>query len=747
MLCQRLFGLPRAISHPFIIGFNMAEDIIKIAKDKLKADQEYWGDIYKKAKEDAKFLSDDDFAQWDEQDYANRTGSGRPALTIDQLGQFVHQVVNDIRINTPTINIIPVGFDSKPEIAETYKGLIKSIEYASSADNAYDTAVFNSVKQSIGFIRVDHDYVDDESFDQELKICRVVNPLSCWLDGASLAIDGSDAMHGTIIEKVRVSEFKKKHPKFDAVCFEADNTAEAKDDEFISIAEHFYIDETEKTVSVDDSGKTYEVKEGAPVKKIRKVKNRVVRRLKLSGADILEETTFPGKYIPLIPVYGEENWIDGKRYVFSLIRKSKDAQRMFNYWKSLETELLMKAPQAPIMAAEGQVDDYAADWTNPSKAAVLRYKTTDANGNPIGAPQRLEPPTIPTGVVNASRGAVDDIKATMGIYNASLGIRSNEQSGVAIAQRKQEGDVATYHFADNLSKAITHVGRVLVCAIPEIYDTARVLRIIGAEDEPKQIGVNGEIVEDQEETIDLAKGKYDVRVVTGASYTTLRQESVEALQAVFTASPELMSVMGDLYFKYSDFAGAQAMANRMKKVVDPKFLEPDEREEDEQPVVDPEKEQMAGLIQQGQVALQQMQQEMTSLKSQLENKQAETMIKAQEIEIKKEDIAIKRDSLALEAYKAQSETEIKNKEIEADLIKTRIESKATASPEMAMMDGDLNDGMPPLALMMAQFSEAINNGLMAVAQSQAQGNQAVIEALTKPKQVIRDETGKIAGVV
>jgi len=725
----------------------MADDIVKIAKDKLAADKETWGDIYKKAREDAKFLSDDDYAQWDETDYASRVNSGRPALTIDQLGQFVHQVANDIRINTPTINVIPAGLESDQGTAEAYKGIIKGIEYASSADNAYDAAVFNAIKQSIGFVRVDHDYVDEESFDQELKIKRVVNPLSCWLDGASIEVDGSDAKHGTIIEKIRVSEFKRQYPGKDVACFEVDgDTYNHQDDEFISIAEHFVIEEKEKTISIDDNGKVIDVEEGAPVKKVRKVKERKVMRYKLSGADVLEETSFPGKYIPLIPVYGEENWIDGKRFIFSLIRKSKGAQRMFNYWKSLETELLMKAPQAPVMAAEGQVEDYAADWLNPSKAAVLRYKTTDLQGNQVGAPQRLEPPTIPTGVVNASRGAVDDIKATMGIYNASLGMRSNEQSGVAIAQRKQEGDVATYHFSDNLSKSITHVGRVLVCAIPEIYDTARVLRIIGEEDEPKEIGVNGEMVEGQEKPIDLKKGKYDVRVVTGASYTTLRQESVAALQSVFQASPDLMSIMGDLYFKYADFAGAQAMANRMKKVVDPKFLEPDEREEEE-PQIDPEKEQMAGLIQQGQAALQQMQQEMQALQSQLENKQADTMLKAQEIEIKKEDIAIKRDSLALEVYKAQSDTEIKNKEIEADIIKTRMETKVNASPEMAMMDGDLNEGVPPLALMMAQFSEAINNGLMAVAQSQAQGNQAVIEALTKPKQVIRDETGKIAGVI
>ncbi len=723
----------------------MADDIIKLAKDRLKSDKDYWSENYQKAREDAQFMSDEEFAQWDEDDYTSRVSTGRPAITIDQLSQFIHQVVNDIRINTPTINIIPTGFGSYPEVAETYKGLIKSIEYASNADNAYDTAIFNAAKQGLGFLRVDNDYVNDESFDQELKICRVVNPLACWMDGASVEIDGRDAMHATIIEKMRVSEFKKRYPGKDPVCFESESSTPAKDDEFISIAEQFIVEETDQAIAVDESGKVYKDNEKKPAKRKRTVKKRKILRYKMSGADVLEETTFPGKYIPIVPVYGEESWIDGKRYIFSLIRKSKGAQRMFNYWKSLETELLMKAPIAPIMAAEGQVEDYKDDWLNPSKAGVLRYKTQDAQGNPIGAPQRLDPPLIPAGIINAARGAVDDIKSTMGIYNASLGQRSNEQSGVAIAQRKQEGDVATYHFSDNLSKAITQLGRVLVSAIPEVYDTARVLRIIGAEDEPKQIGVNGEIVEDQEETIDLKKGSYDVKVVTGASYTTLRQESVEALQAMFQAQPELMKVMGDLYFKYSDFAGAQAMTNRMKKVVDPKFLDEEDREEME--VIDPEKEQMAGLIQQGQQALQQMQAEMQNLQSQLQNKQAETILKAEEIKIKQEDVAIKRESLALEAYKAQSETQIKNKEIEADIIKTRIDAKASATPEMAMMDGDLNDGTPPLALMMAQFAEAISNGLMTVAQAQAQGNQAVIEAITKPKQVVRDESGKIAGVV
>lgn len=643
-----------------------AIEIIKEKQGKVKRDQSYWRDIYERAKEDAHFLSDDEFAQWDEQDYNSRVLTGRPALTIDQLGQFVHQVANDIRINTPTINVIPSGLDSDQDTAEALKGLIKTIEYRSGADDAYDTASLNAIRTSIGFIRVDHDYVDDETFDQELLIKRVVNPFACWLDADSIEVDGRDAKHGTIIDKMTVSEFKRLYPDKEPVCFQSDDKSgrELKDDDYISIAEHFCIDEEEKVIEANG--------------RKRKTKSRIVRRYKMSGADILEETTFPSKYIPLVPVYGEEIWIDGKRHIMSLIRKSKSAQKMFNYWKSLETELLMKAPNAPVMAAEGQVEDYADDWKTPSKSMVLRYKTTDLQGNAVGAPQRLEPPTIPTGIVNAARQTVDDIKATMGIYNASLGQRSNEQSGVAIAQRKQEGDVATYHFSDNLVKSICQVGRILVDAIPKVYDTARVLRIVGAEGESKEVGVNGEVTNDQEETIDLTKGKYDVRVVTGASFTTQRQEAISALQGIFQSSPDLMQVMGDLYFKYSDFAGAEAMAERMKKVIDPKFLEEEERQEIQ--TVDPEKEQMKALIQQGAQELEslQAQAEQKDALAQMEKAQAELKAQYDALKAQEQIAALKIQSLEKDLFisKLQYEAQIKAQQ---DAVQDAIEEELVTS--------------------------------------------------------------------
>lgn len=618
-------------------------DVLKRAQDNYQRDKDHWNEVYRKARDDLYFISDNEDAQWNAEDRKLR--EKRPCLTIDQLGQFIHKVANTIRMNTPTINVIP-GNDADIETAEVYKGLIKNIEYRSNADEAYDTASLSSIRCSIGFIFVDHQYINNESFEQELVIKRCISPLQCWLDCESIEADGSDARRATKLQPISVQAFKKKYPGKDPAGF-GEDTISSKDDDMINIAEYFEIVDEEKEVGLTDLGEMEEVSEVGEYSSTRKLKKSKVKRYLLSGADVLSETTFPGKYIPVVPVYGEEAWIDGKRQLYSLIRKSKDAQRMYNYWKSLETELLMKQPNAPILAGEGQTEDYAADWQNPQKAMVLRYKQIDADGNQLPAPQRLAPPTIPTGIVNAARATVDDIKATMGLYNASIGEASNETSGIAITRRKEEGDVATYHFGDNLVRSVSHVGQILVCAIPEVIDTARIIQITGLEDEPKSVGVNGAMAEDQERPFDLKAGEYGVRVITGASNVTKRQEAADFFSQIVTKQPELMNVMGDLLFKNMDFTGAQAMAERMKKVIDPKFL-------DEKNEIDPEKEQMKAVIQQGEQMMQQMQAEMADLQKQLQDKQGEIQVKAQSEHNKTEN---EQGKLEIEVLKLNQEAE------------------------------------------------------------------------------------------
>ncbi len=636
-------------------------DVLERAKTNFKKDKDSWSSIYKKAKEDLHFISDDPCAQWDEQDYNNRVQTGRPALTIDQLGQFIHQVANDIRMNTPSINVIPANSESSEQVAEVCKGLIREIEYYSNADDVYDTASLNSIRCGIGFIRVDFEY-EEEGFEQRLCIKRVVNPLACWIDSGSIECDGRDAKRGYVIDKYSISEFKSKWPDKATVCFEHSDVSYSDDEDEISVCEYFEIEEEVETITSEDGTVS------------RDITKKTVKRYIMSGADILEEGTFPSKYIPLIPVYGEEAWIDGKRQLYSLIRKSKSAQQMFNYWKSLETELLMKAPQAPVMAAEGQVEDYADDWKNPSKSMVLRYKTTDAQGNPVAPPQRLEPPTVPIGIVNAAQGTKDDIKATMGIYSSGLGERSNETSGIAIQRRQQEGDVATFHFQDNLIRSITQLGRILVSAIPEVYTGGRILRILGMEDEPVNIGVNGALAIEQPQTIDLSQGRYDVRVKTGGSYTTRRQEAADFLSNLINVSPEMMQIMGDLLFENLDFSGANVMAERMKKVVDPKFLE--EGQDPQVAQLTAQLQEMAAIIEGLQAQLQSKQEEL-AIKAQGEQNDAEearvkaelqvlelrlkqeqqkfdSAIKSQELQLKERELALKEAELQIEAIQGRS---------------------------------------------------------------------------------------------
>jgi len=668
--------------------------IIERAKSNYKRDVEGWEEIYQAARGDMLFLSDDKYAQWEQRDYKSRLSSSRPTLTIDQLGQFVHQVANSIRMNTPSINIIPSGSNSNVETAEVFKGLIRNIEYTSNADDAYDTASLNSIKSSFGFIRVDHDYIDEKSFDQHLLIKRIVNPLSVHIDCNSTECDGSDAKHATIIDSILVSEFKKKYPDAEVSCFEDEKkTGDTKDGDYITIAEYFEIEESESEMGMADDGAINPTEKDGVYKNKRVMKKRTVNRYVLSGAAILEETKFPGKYIPIVPVYGEESWIEGKRKLYSLIRKSKDAQRMFNYWKSLETELLMKQPNSPFIAAEGTTEDYDDDYKNPGKSIVLRYKTTDAAGNPAQAPQRLAPPTIPTGIVDAARAAVDDIKATMGLYGASLGQRSNETSGIAIQRRNQQGDVATFHFNDNLMRSIAHVGKILVCAIPEIYDTSRVIRIIGLEDEPKEVGVNGQIVEGQKEQFDLTQGVYDVRVITGASYTTKRQEAAAFFTDIVSKQPDLMQVMGDLLFKNMDFTGAEAMADRMKKVIgntNPELLEDNEDE------IDPQVMQLQAQLQEAAAAMQELQSQMQqmgedaeneieTLNLQLENKQAETKIKGASEQSKAHTESGK---LELESLKIQQDHEFKMAALQLKQRELDIKEAELLHKHAAMMQPD-----------------------------------------------------------
>jgi hypothetical protein len=566
--------------------------------------------------DDLRFMagSPDNQWQWPADVLATRgavqgqTINARPCLTINKLPQHVKQVTNEQRQNRPSGKVIPVDDKADVKVAEIFDGMVRHIEYISDADVAYDTACENQVTYGEGYIRILTEYCDPESFDQDLRIGRIRNAFSVYMDPTIQDPTGADAEWCFITQDMYKDDYHRQYPNAAPIStllangVGDQNLSQWLTEDTIRIAEYFYIKHEEAKLNLYPGNVSYY--EGSPEDKnmkemglrpvrSRRVDLRKVMWMKTNGFEILEEREWAGKWIPVVRVVGNEFEVDGQIYISGLVRNAKDAQRMYNYWTSQEAEMLALAPKAPFIGYGGQFEGYEMQWktANTTNWPYLEVNpdVTDGQGAVLPLPQRAAPPLPQTGLIQAKMGASEDIKSTTGQYDASLGAAGNERSGKAILARERQGDVGTYHYVDNLARAIRHVTRQLVDLIPKIYDTERIARIIGVDGEVGIVKINPEQPEPVKQIIDQngvviekiynpSVGKYDVVVTTGPSYMTKRQEAMEAMTQLLQANPNLWSVAGDLFIKNMDWPGAQEMAQRFAKTIDPKILETDDKD-------------------------------------------------------------------------------------------------------------------------------------------------------------------------
>ena len=571
--------------------------------------------------------SPDNHWQWPADVLATRgavqgqTINARPTLTINKLPQHVRQVTNDQRQNRPSGKVIPADDRADPEVAEIYNGMVRHIEYISDADVAYDTACENQVAYGEGYIRILTEYCDDDTFDQDIKITRIRNSFSVYMDPTIQDPCGADAKWCFVTEDLQRAEYERMFP--DASPLSTLQTQGVGDQSIsvwinqdtVRIAEYYYIEYDRATLllypgnvtAFEGSPEAKQMKQmGIKPLRSREVNAKRVKWCKTNGYEMLESNDWAGRWIPIIRVIGNEFEVDGKLYVSGLVRNAKDAQRMYNYWTSQEAEMLALAPKAPFIGYGGQFEGYEMQWktANTQNWPYLEVNpdVTDGAGAVLPLPQRAAPPLPQTGLIQAKMGASDDIKSTTGQYDTSLGATSNERSGKAIMARERQSDTGTYHYVDNLARAVRHVTRQLVDLIPKIYDTQRVARIIGVDGDTDMVKLDPmqqepvrEIRDQNNIVIDKiynpSVGKYDVVVTTGPSYLTKRQEALDAMGMILQSNPQLWQVAGDLFIKNMDWPGAQEMAARFAKIIDPKIMEGS----DESPEMQMAKQQLEAL--------------------------------------------------------------------------------------------------------------------------------------------------------
>ena len=605
------------------------ERLVKRFHEVINATKE----VRKLALDDIRFANGE---QWSDALINER--KGRPCLTINKIDASIKQVCNEHRQNRASIRYRPFDSASDPDKSEVVNGLVRHIMNNSNSTHAVDNAFDYAVSGGFGFFRVITDYVDDISFNQEILVKPIKNPLSVYFPLHLInEPDYSDAPYAFVRSKISKAEFEDQWPKVDVDSFSAAGEGDHemwKTEDSVYIVEYFEVEEDRKTIYLLSDGSIVNEPpaDEALIINSRETCNKKIMWYKACGGCLLDSREWPGKYIPIIPIVGKEVNIEGNIYIMSLTRNAKDAQRMSNYWKSLETEMIALQPKVPYIGAAGQFAGHE-DWkrANQKNYPYLEYEPVSSNGQLCPPPQRVANIGIDAGIVNAIRESTDDIKATTGIYDASLGAKGNETSGVAITRRQRQGQTANYHFIDSAALATTYLGKIFLDLIPKIYDTERIIRILGDDMQEKVAQITDGYFDDI--------ARYDVVVDIGPDYATKRTEIVESLSMLNQSNPMFAEMTGDYIAQNLDIDGAKALSERLKKFINVKY--PGVIDTGEQGTTEADVKEMVSdiqklqaEIQQRDAVMQQMQQLIAQLQKQVGDKEADRIVKMETAQIK-----------------------------------------------------------------------------------------------------------------
>ncbi|MCK1430894.1 portal protein [Bradyrhizobium sp. 87] len=532
--------------------------------------------------------------QWDA--LALEARVGRPCLVINKLPQFVRQVTGDMRQSRPAIKVVPVDSGADIKTAEVRGGMIRYVENRSKAKHVYTTGADSQVTCGIGHWAVTTEYAHAGTFNQEIRVIGIEDGVSVLWDADSFLPTKSDADHVFVPTDMTRAKFKKKWPNakadgFDTSLYGLGGTSwfsSWANDDYIRVVEYWKKKPIKRTLALLPDGSvedlTDQLKDVPPEQakaglqwlaqqkqaRIEERDSYKICRYMITMAEVLEESDWPGMHIPIVPVIGEEVRIGREVYRHGVVRYARDPQRMENYYASAETEVIALQPKAPWLGTKKQFEQHYDLWETANTEAHPFLEYTPDPASP-GPPQRIQPPVGSSAISEAKLRNSDDMKAVIGIYDASLGAKSNETSGIAIARRDAQGDTGTYVYHDNFALAIERTGEIINELFPKIYDTQRTVQILGDDGKPDMVEINKPQMVDGVSKVlhDMTSGSYDVVMEQGPSFATKREFAQAAMTEFIRAFPPAAPVMGDIYARNMDWPQAEEIGERLEELLPP----------------------------------------------------------------------------------------------------------------------------------------------------------------------------------
>jgi hypothetical protein len=638
------------------------QSIVEIARKRYQRARDAYDTLRQQAIADTRFVMGDSENnwQWPEDVYTSRAEvQKKPCLTINLTAQHCNQIINSIRQNRPSGRVLPVDNLADPDTAEILGGLCRSIQSYSNADTAHDIAAEHAIYGGEGYWRVLTEYETETSFDQVITIKPLVNPQLVYIDPDAIEPDRSDAKWGFIFEDLSPEEVKLEFPDLDPSSWAQDGDRGWVQKDMIRIAEYFYCDFVPDTLLLLGDGTTAlksKLPEGAKIAgkfltlldgqvfsivNQRETKTKKWYWCKLVGGETepVDKKAWPGSYLPIITVVGKELNVNGEVVRKGIVRDIKDPARMVNYSYSASVETLALQNKVPYLASSESIENFEDIWgaANLENRAYLPWNAYDEEGRQLPKPERQAPAVMPSAQVQMLQLSTEEMRAASGQQNANFGIKSEAASGVGIQRLKAQGEIATFHFPDNLARALTYEMRVLVDLVPKIYDTKRIVRILGLDGkeskavlDPEMQQPYGEAQSDEageiQKIFNPLMGRYDVAISTGPSYQTQRQEAADTLTELTSRNPQIMQVAGDIVMRSYDFPMAEEMAKRLEKTLPPNLL--DKKEGELPPQVQQQMQEMQQQVEQLGQALEAASNHAEELEAESKSKQAELGIKA-----------------------------------------------------------------------------------------------------------------------
>jgi len=564
-------------------------DVLQEAQSLYKEALEAMRDQRLQISEDLKFSDPSDPQQWDEDVKRLREtdpGGKRPCLVVDQTGQYVANVSGQVEQRPPSIHAIPVGGGADKKAAEQIDGRFRHIEHASRASQHYARALTSAARTGVGYLVVRPEYVDRSLGWQEPRISSEADPLAVVFDPWSVETDGSDADFGYILTPVSVREFERRWKGRDLCDFgDLERTHKDDDRKSVLVAEEWWkkAESRNMIVHLDASGEEVSSTEdefwakhaAGELPEQREPRTYVDKRMvvmwrRMSGADVLEESTYQADSIGIVPVYGYVGFTDGRMRYCGIPRRARVPQQAYNYHVSEQLAHIATAPKSPWLVSKRAAAGVEAIWdkAGSESRAWLPWNDKDGDGAPIAPPNRVN---NASNLVNHEAGAAQalrDIQASIGMYQANLGAPSNEQSGVAIESRKQQGEASTAHFPSHMAASLGQVGKIVMQMDARLTDTRRKQPIIGADESAGAVTVDPEQKEAFTRTPDGVSinpnvGSYGVRVVVGASYSTQRSQNNAAFTEMMRGNPALVPAIAPFWAQTLDIAGSDKLAQAL----------------------------------------------------------------------------------------------------------------------------------------------------------------------------------------